>query len=180
MVNFLAEFDALTGCKLSSINIGASVVRMAYSPAGGHVIVAVLEDWSIKSQENTQDLRRDGDTHCSDTTSTVAVLWNVSAFKCKCSFRMLKVFGHITYSLSPCSICCKVWRTRVILSSNKPPMRANFFESAEKLRSSYSLCYEVLRAPQEKLVLLGSAGILSDYELQMQRKGKHHTIDQIQ
>ncbi|XP_024518338.1 uncharacterized protein LOC9639327 [Selaginella moellendorffii] len=45
----ITEFDALTGCKLSSINIGASVVRMAYSPAGGHVIVAVLEDWSIKS-----------------------------------------------------------------------------------------------------------------------------------
>lgn len=37
------EFDALTGCKLSSIDIGATVVRMAYSPAGGHVIVAVLE-----------------------------------------------------------------------------------------------------------------------------------------
>lgn len=38
-----AEFDALTGCKLSSIDIGAPVVRMAYSPAGGHIIVAVLE-----------------------------------------------------------------------------------------------------------------------------------------
>ncbi|KAG0579545.1 hypothetical protein KC19_4G105700 [Ceratodon purpureus] len=44
-----AEFDALTGCKLSSIDIGATVVRMAYSPAGGHVIVAVLEDWTIRS-----------------------------------------------------------------------------------------------------------------------------------
>lgn len=44
---FFAEFDALTGCKLSSIDIGATVVRMAYSPAGGHVIVAVLEvRWS--------------------------------------------------------------------------------------------------------------------------------------
>ena len=39
----VAEFDALSGCKLSSIDIGATVVRMAYSPAGGHVIVAVLE-----------------------------------------------------------------------------------------------------------------------------------------
>jgi hypothetical protein len=38
-----AEFDALSGCKLSSIDIGATVVRMAYSPAGGHVIVAILE-----------------------------------------------------------------------------------------------------------------------------------------
>lgn len=39
----VAEFDALTGCKLSSIDIGATVVRMAYSPAAGHVLVAVLE-----------------------------------------------------------------------------------------------------------------------------------------
>lgn len=38
-----AEFDALTGCKLSSVDIGAPVLRMAYSPAGGHIIVAVLE-----------------------------------------------------------------------------------------------------------------------------------------
>uniref|UniRef100_A0A7I4AE56 NPH3 domain-containing protein n=1 Tax=Physcomitrium patens TaxID=3218 RepID=A0A7I4AE56_PHYPA len=45
----IIEFDALTGSRLSSMNIGAAVVRLAYSPAGGHVIVAVLEDWTIKS-----------------------------------------------------------------------------------------------------------------------------------
>lgn len=45
----IVEFDALTGCKLSSIDIGAVVVRMAYSPAGGHVIIAILEDWTIRS-----------------------------------------------------------------------------------------------------------------------------------
>ncbi|KAJ7550857.1 hypothetical protein O6H91_07G121700 [Diphasiastrum complanatum] len=41
--NHITEFDALTGCKLSSIDIGGIVVRMAYSPAGGHLIIAVLE-----------------------------------------------------------------------------------------------------------------------------------------
>lgn len=43
------EFDILTGCKLSSIDIGMPVLRMAYSPAGGHVIVVVLEDFTIKA-----------------------------------------------------------------------------------------------------------------------------------
>ncbi|KAJ7550942.1 hypothetical protein O6H91_07G125900 [Diphasiastrum complanatum] len=47
--NHITEFDALTGCKLSSIDIGGIVVRMAYSPAGGHLIIAVLEDWTIRS-----------------------------------------------------------------------------------------------------------------------------------
>ncbi|KAH7331173.1 hypothetical protein KP509_20G018600 [Ceratopteris richardii] len=37
------------GCKLASVDVGAPAVRMAYSPAGGHCIVAVLEDWTIKS-----------------------------------------------------------------------------------------------------------------------------------
>lgn len=43
------EYDVLTGCKLASVDVGASAVRMAYSPAGGHSIIAVLEDWTIKS-----------------------------------------------------------------------------------------------------------------------------------
>eukprot|EP00249_Psilotum_nudum_P034386 c53380_g1_i1 orf=3-1235(-) len=46
---YILEFDALTGCKLASIDVGAAAVRLAYSPAGGHIIVAVLEDWTIKS-----------------------------------------------------------------------------------------------------------------------------------
>ncbi|KAI5057844.1 hypothetical protein GOP47_0027859 [Adiantum capillus-veneris] len=43
------EYDVLMGCKLASIDVGAPAVRMAYSPAGGHSIIAVLEDWTIKS-----------------------------------------------------------------------------------------------------------------------------------
>ena len=31
------------GCKLASIDVGAPAVRMAYSPIGGHMIIAVLE-----------------------------------------------------------------------------------------------------------------------------------------
>ncbi|KAH9298243.1 hypothetical protein KI387_029925, partial [Taxus chinensis] len=42
-------FDALTGCKLSTIDIGAPVVRMSYSPAGCHIVIAVLEDGTIRS-----------------------------------------------------------------------------------------------------------------------------------
>ncbi|KAG0486664.1 hypothetical protein HPP92_008759 [Vanilla planifolia] len=44
-----AEFDALTGCKISSIKIGARVVQMQYIPNGGHAIVSVLEDSTIRS-----------------------------------------------------------------------------------------------------------------------------------
>ena len=38
-----AEFDAMTGSKISSINIGSPVVRMSYSPTSGHAVVAILE-----------------------------------------------------------------------------------------------------------------------------------------
>lgn len=37
------EFDAYTGSKISSIDIGAPVVRMSYSPTSGHAVVAILE-----------------------------------------------------------------------------------------------------------------------------------------
>ncbi|KAG9450862.1 hypothetical protein H6P81_010827 [Aristolochia fimbriata] len=47
--NYLIEFDAFTGCKIASINIGAPVVRMAYSPTSGHAVIAVLEDCTIRS-----------------------------------------------------------------------------------------------------------------------------------
>lgn len=47
--NFLIEFDALTGSKISSIDIGAPVVRMSYSPTSGHAVIAILEDCTIRS-----------------------------------------------------------------------------------------------------------------------------------
>ncbi|KAL5992693.1 hypothetical protein ACLOJK_013612 [Asimina triloba] len=46
---YIIEFDALTGSKIASIDIGAPVVRMAYSPTSGHTVVAVLEDCTIRS-----------------------------------------------------------------------------------------------------------------------------------
>ncbi|GBG58839.1 hypothetical protein CBR_g239 [Chara braunii] len=46
----ILEFDVLLGSKLSSVDIGGTVMRMAYSPTGSHVIVAVLEeDMTIRS-----------------------------------------------------------------------------------------------------------------------------------
>lgn len=39
----VAEFDALTGSKLATIDIGSPVVRMAYSPTSGHSVIAILE-----------------------------------------------------------------------------------------------------------------------------------------
>ncbi|KAF9622667.1 hypothetical protein IFM89_032588 [Coptis chinensis] len=47
--NYIVEFDAYTGSKISSINIGAPVVRMLYSPVSGHVVIAMLEDCTIRS-----------------------------------------------------------------------------------------------------------------------------------
>ncbi|PNY03881.1 vascular protein [Trifolium pratense] len=44
-----AEFDALTGSKISALDIGAPVVRMAYSPTSGHTVVAVLQDCTLRS-----------------------------------------------------------------------------------------------------------------------------------
>nr|KJB48544.1 hypothetical protein B456_008G074500 [Gossypium raimondii] len=45
----VAEFDALTGSKLATIDIGSPVVRMAYSPTSGHSVIAILEDCTIRS-----------------------------------------------------------------------------------------------------------------------------------
>ncbi|KAF3438926.1 hypothetical protein FNV43_RR17201 [Rhamnella rubrinervis] len=47
--DYIVEFDAITGTKLSSINIGAPVVTMAYSPTSGHAVIAILEDCTIRS-----------------------------------------------------------------------------------------------------------------------------------
>lgn len=38
-----AEFDTLTGSKITSIDIGSPAVRMAYSPTSSHAVVAILE-----------------------------------------------------------------------------------------------------------------------------------------
>lgn len=46
---YIIEFDALTGSKLSSIDIGSRVVRMSYSPTSGHAVIALLEDCTIRS-----------------------------------------------------------------------------------------------------------------------------------
>lgn len=43
------EFDCLTGSKISSIDIGARVVRMLYSPINVDSIIAILDDGTIRS-----------------------------------------------------------------------------------------------------------------------------------
>uniref|UniRef100_A0A0E0B2T4 Uncharacterized protein n=1 Tax=Oryza glumipatula TaxID=40148 RepID=A0A0E0B2T4_9ORYZ len=45
----VVEFDALTGSKIASIDLGARVVRMAYSPTASHIVIAILEDATIRS-----------------------------------------------------------------------------------------------------------------------------------
>ncbi|KAM1073611.1 hypothetical protein PS2_018339 [Malus domestica] len=47
--NYIIEMDALTGSKISSIDIGTPVVRMSYSPTSGHSVVAIVEDCTIRS-----------------------------------------------------------------------------------------------------------------------------------
>lgn len=47
--SFIIEFDAFTGSKIASIEIGSPVVRMAYSPTSGHCVIAILEDCTIRS-----------------------------------------------------------------------------------------------------------------------------------
>ncbi|CAK7337638.1 unnamed protein product [Dovyalis caffra] len=46
---YIIEFDAITGSKLSAIDIGASVLRMAYSPTSSHAVIAMVEDGTIRS-----------------------------------------------------------------------------------------------------------------------------------
>lgn len=46
---YIIEFDAYTGSKISSIHIGAAVVRMSYSPTTAHAVIAILEDCTIRS-----------------------------------------------------------------------------------------------------------------------------------
>lgn len=46
---YIIEFDAYTGSKNSSVNIGAAVVSMSYSPTSSHAVIAILEDCTIRS-----------------------------------------------------------------------------------------------------------------------------------
>lgn len=46
---YIIEYDAITGSKISTIDIGSPVVRMSYSPTSGHVVIAILEDCTIRS-----------------------------------------------------------------------------------------------------------------------------------
>ncbi|MED6221335.1 hypothetical protein PIB30_053492 [Stylosanthes scabra] len=46
---YIVEFDALTGSKISALDIGAPVVRMSYSPTSGHTVIAVLEDCTLRT-----------------------------------------------------------------------------------------------------------------------------------
>ncbi|RDX80621.1 hypothetical protein CR513_38809, partial [Mucuna pruriens] len=46
---YIVEFDALTGSKISALDIGAPVVRMSYSPTRGHTVIAILQDCTIRS-----------------------------------------------------------------------------------------------------------------------------------
>lgn len=43
LFQFIAEFDALTGSKISALDIGAPAVRMSYSPTSGHTVIAILQ-----------------------------------------------------------------------------------------------------------------------------------------
>ena len=43
LFSIYAEFDALTGSKISALDIGAPVVRMSYSPTSGHTVIAILQ-----------------------------------------------------------------------------------------------------------------------------------------
>lgn len=45
----IIEFDALTGSKIASIDIGTPVVRMAYSPTSSHAVITIVEDCTIRS-----------------------------------------------------------------------------------------------------------------------------------
>ncbi|KZV23097.1 hypothetical protein F511_06621 [Dorcoceras hygrometricum] len=45
----IVEFDAYTGSKIASVDIGSPVVRMAYNPIGGHSLITILEDCTIRS-----------------------------------------------------------------------------------------------------------------------------------
>ncbi|KAK7309225.1 hypothetical protein RJT34_05777 [Clitoria ternatea] len=46
---YIIEFDALTGSKISALDIGAPVVRMSYSPTCGHTVIAILQDCTLRS-----------------------------------------------------------------------------------------------------------------------------------
>ncbi|KAL2240324.1 UNVERIFIED_CONTAM: hypothetical protein Sindi_0673600 [Sesamum indicum] len=45
----IIEFDAYTGSKIASVDIGSPVVRMAYSPTATHSVIAILEDCTIRA-----------------------------------------------------------------------------------------------------------------------------------
>ncbi|KAG0492789.1 hypothetical protein HPP92_006187 [Vanilla planifolia] len=87
---FIIEFDALTGSKISSLDIGARVVRMEYTPTSGHTVISILEDCTIRAcdfdseqtlvlhspEKRTELISVDSEVHLAPySSSTCCVLW---------------------------------------------------------------------------------------------------------
>ncbi|KAK6923016.1 hypothetical protein RJ641_011320 [Dillenia turbinata] len=108
--DYVIEFDAFTRCKVASINIGAPVVRMSYSPTCGHAIIAILQI-KIKETSWIQDVRV---TQVGSQPIT-SVAW--------------LPIPRLLVTLSRDG-SFQVWKTRVMLNPQKPLMQANFFEPA--------------------------------------------------
>ncbi|WVZ25767.1 hypothetical protein V8G54_004311 [Vigna mungo] len=60
-----AEFDALTGSKISALDIGAPVVRMSYSPTSGHTVIAILQQTCVlhSPEKKTEQISSDTEVH---------------------------------------------------------------------------------------------------------------------
>ncbi|XP_016683041.1 uncharacterized protein [Gossypium hirsutum] len=100
---YIIEFDALTGSKLSTIDIGSPVVRMSYSPACGQCVIAILEDCTIRScdfdaeqtcvlhspEKKSEHISSDADVHLALTPLQPIVFFGF----------------HKRISVTVCSIC---------------------------------------------------------------------------
>ncbi|KAK6924080.1 hypothetical protein RJ641_010280 [Dillenia turbinata] len=132
--NHVIEFDAFTGCKVASINIGAPVVRMSYSPTSGHAIIAILQiklkvsllqqkDCTIRSCDfDTEQTYKEMVPHKVFSSHTQVGSQPITSVAWLPILRLL-----VTLSRDG---SLQIWKTRVMLNPHKPPMQANFFEPA--------------------------------------------------
>ncbi|TQD81479.1 hypothetical protein C1H46_032972 [Malus baccata] len=164
--NYIIEMDALTGSKISSIDIGTPIVRMSYSPTSGHSVVAILEyvayaDGLIRAYnihtyavhytlqiDNTIKLIGAGAFGFHPTLEWIFVgdrrgtllAWDVSTER-PSMIGITQVGSQPIASVSWLPMLrllvtvskdgtLQVWKTRVIINPNRPPMQANFFEPA--------------------------------------------------
>lgn len=118
---YIVEFDALTGSKISALDIGAPAVWMSYSPTSGHTVIAILQDYTIRfcdfdleqtcvlhsPKKKTEQISSDAEVHMALTPLQPVVFLGSLRERVWQLLELLKAVGHLPKSSQSFKQHCK-------------------------------------------------------------------------